>query len=69
MDRSTWPTWISTGEAAAIIGVRPNTLYRLIDRGEPTAYRFGRVIRLTETDVYAYIESARIRPGDLGITD
>lgn len=68
MDRSEWPTWLSTAQAADLLGIKPPTLYRLIDRGEVPAYRIGRVIRLIEWDVVAYIDRARISPGDLGIT-
>jgi len=57
--------WMSTEEAAASIGITARTLYRFIDEGDLQAYRFGRVIRLKASDVEAYIESCRIRPGEL----
>lgn len=41
------------------------TLYRFIDEGELTAYKFGRVIRLKEEDVERFIDLARIVPGTL----
>ena len=41
------------------------TLYRFIDEGQLPAYRFGRVIRLKENEVDAFIESCRIEPGTL----
>ncbi|MCO8129046.1 helix-turn-helix domain-containing protein [Acidimicrobiia bacterium EGI L10123] len=34
-------------------------------RGELAAYRFGRVIRIKQSDVDAFIEGARIEPGSL----
>ena len=34
-------------------------------RGELAAYRFGRVIRVKQSDVDAFIEGARIQPGSL----
>jgi excisionase family DNA binding protein len=57
--------WMSTGDAARRLGVTVRTLYRLIDEGELPAYKFGRVIRLQEQEVDAFIEASRIRPGSL----
>lgn len=57
--------WLSTQEAAARLGVVVRTLYRFIDNGELTAYKFGRVIRLQEADVDAFIAASRIQPGTL----
>ena len=57
--------WMSTGEAAKKLGVTVRTLYRLIDGSQLPAYKFGRVIRLQESQVDAFIESSRIQPGTL----
>lgn len=57
--------WLSTAEAARQLGVTPRTLYRFIDEGQLAAYRFGRVIRLKDDEVSAFIESCRIEPGTL----
>ncbi len=57
--------WLSTKEASARLGVTLRSLYRFIDEGELSAYRFGRVIRVTESDLDAFIESRRIEPGTL----
>jgi excisionase family DNA binding protein len=57
--------WMSTAEVADYLGVNPRTLYRLIDEGDLPAYKLGRVIRLQESDVLAFIERARIKPGTL----
>jgi excisionase family DNA binding protein len=57
--------WLSTQEAARRLGITPRTLYRFIDHGELPAYRFGRVIRLRAHEVDAFIESSRIKPGEL----
>jgi excisionase family DNA binding protein len=59
------PEWMSSGEAADILGLRTRTLYRLIDEGQLPAYRFGRVIRLKRHEVDAFVESCRITPGAL----
>ncbi len=58
-------TWLSTREAARRLGITTRTLYRLIDGGHVPAYKFGRVIRLQETEVDDFIDQARIKPGDL----
>jgi excisionase family DNA binding protein len=57
--------WLSTKEAARRLGITTRTLYRLIDSGQIPAYKFGRVIRLQESEVHAFIDAARIEPGDL----
>jgi len=57
--------WLSTRDAAQRVGVTLRTLYRFIDEGLVTAYKFGRVIRLKATDVDVFIESSRIVPGSL----
>ena len=58
-------TWLSTAEAAKKLGIGARTLYRLIDEGEIPAYKLGRVLRLKLSDVETFLESARVRPGDL----
>ena len=58
-------SWLSTAEAAKRLGVTPRTLYRFIDEGQLPAYRMGRVIRLREGEVDAFIETCRIQPGTL----
>lgn len=57
--------WLSTGEAAQRLGITARTLYRFIDEGQLPAYRFGRVIRLQQAEVDAFIERSRIQPGTL----
>ena len=37
----------------------------MIDNGQLPAYKFGRVIRLKEHELEAFVESARIVPGEL----
>jgi excisionase family DNA binding protein len=57
--------WLSTAAAAKFLGITPRTLYRFIDEGQIPGYRFGRVIRLKQDDVEAFIEASRITPGTL----
>lgn len=58
-------TWLSTAEAAGKLGITTRTLYRLIDEGQLPAYKFGRVIRLQEGEVEAFVSQARVKPGQL----
>ena len=58
--------WLSSKQAAARLGLTPQTLYRLIDLGQLPAYRFGRVIRLQGDEVEDYIATCRVPPGTLG---
>jgi excisionase family DNA binding protein len=57
--------WMSTKEACERLGVTLRTLYRFIDQGDLPAYKMGRVIRLKEEEVDAFIEQTRIAPGSL----
>jgi excisionase family DNA binding protein len=57
--------WLSTQEAARRLGITTRTLYRFVDEGHLPAYRMGRVFRLKQADVDAFIESSRVEPGTL----
>ena len=61
--------WLNTAETARRLGVTPRTLYRFIDDGQLPAYRFGRVIRLKESEVAEFIERCRIQPGSIEPAD
>ena len=56
---------MGTREACERLSVTLRTLYRFIDEGTLPAYKFGRVIRLQEADVTAFVERSRIAPGSL----
>lgn len=58
-------SWLGTKDAARRLGITPRTLYRLINEGQIPAYKFGRVIRLKQADVDAFIDTSRITPGEL----
>ena len=57
--------WLGTKEASARLGITLRSLYRFIDEGDLPAYKFGRVIRVKVEDVDQFIETCRIRPGEL----
>jgi excisionase family DNA binding protein len=58
-------SWRSTKEAAERLGVTLRSLYRFIDEGDLVAYKFGRVIRIQQTDIDRFIAASRITPGSL----
>lgn len=58
--------WLGAPAAASVLGIRLKTLYGLINSGDLPAYKIGRVIRLRRTEVMAYVERCRIKPGTLG---
>ncbi|NAZ73887.1 excisionase family DNA-binding protein [Kineococcus sp. T13] len=65
MTKDTTTQWTSTKKAAEQLGIGMRTLYRLIDEGQVPAYKFGRVIRLKQDEVDAFVDKARVQPGSL----
>lgn len=57
--------WLSTTDVRQRLGITLRTLYRLIDEGQIAAYKIGRVIRMKEEDIDAFLERSRIEPGTL----
>jgi excisionase family DNA binding protein len=57
--------WLGTKDASARLGITLRSLYRFIDEGDLPAYKFGRVIRVKLADLDQFIETCRIRPGQL----
>ena len=57
--------WLGTPEAAEMLGITQRTLYRLIDEGQVTAYKMGRVLRIKASDIDVFIENSRVVPGTL----
>ena len=58
--------WLSIEDVARELGIQARTVYRLINDGQLIAYRMGRVYRIRQEDVAAFLEGARVKPGDLG---
>lgn len=46
----------SVSDVAALLGVHPKTVRRLIKRGELVARRIGRSVRVSERDLQAYLD-------------
>lgn len=53
---------LSVKDAAELLGVHANTVYREIEKGELTAYKFGGAIRIDEEDLQRYKEQQKIAP-------
>ena len=62
--RPTSPSMLPSA-AADHLGITPRPPYRFIDEGQLPAYKFGRVIRLKQSDVDTYIETCRVEPGTM----
>jgi excisionase family DNA binding protein len=52
-------------EVAKRLGVTVRTLYAIVNRGDLTAYRIGRVYRIMSEDVEKFLDKVRVKPGDL----
>jgi excisionase family DNA binding protein len=58
--------WLSTAETPAHLGITTRLPYAEIDEGHLVAYKFGRVIRIKQSDIDTYLEASKIPPGSLG---
>ncbi len=65
MTKSTGEDWVGAPALARELGIMLRTLYKILDSGELPSYKLGRVIRIKRSDVEAYLESVKVRPGDL----
>lgn len=59
------PQWMGSQARGRLPRLELRTLYRLIDDGKLPAYKFGRVMRIKQEYVEAFIEAARVEPGTL----
>ena len=57
--------WLSVEGTGRLLGIGGHTVYGVINRGELVAYRIGRVYRIRLGDVATFLETARVKPGDL----
>ena len=53
------PTFHSVTETAKLLKVSPKTVRRWIEKGDLTAHRFGRQIRITDSDLVTFIGQCR----------
>lgn len=53
------PTFFTIPETAKRLKVSPKTVRRWIEQEELEVYRFGKQIRIAETDLLAFIERCR----------
>lgn len=57
--------WLGTPDAAKYLGITQRTLYRIIDAGDVTAYKMGRVLRIRRADLDDFLRRSRVQPGEL----
>ena len=53
------PAFYSVTETAKLLKVSPKTVGRWIEKGDLTVHRFGRQIRITDSDVVTFIRQRR----------
>jgi excisionase family DNA binding protein len=55
--------WLSANQAGNLLGVRGQTVIRMVEKREITGYRVGNVWRFKRSDIAAYLEAHRYGPG------
>ncbi len=53
------PAFYSVTETAKLLKVSPRTVRRWIEKGDLTVHRFGRQIRITDSDLVTFIRQRR----------
>ncbi len=53
------PPLLDVDQAAALLGVRPGYLRRLVRERRITSYRVGKYLRFRQADLEAFIEAGR----------
>ncbi len=53
------PALYSVTATAKLLKVSPRTVRRWIEKGDLTVYRFGRQIRITDSDLVTFIRQCR----------
>ncbi len=56
---SSLPAFYSVTETAKLLKVSPRTVRRWIEKGDLTVHRFGRQIRITDSDLVTFIGQCR----------
>ncbi|EFH88951.1 helix-turn-helix domain-containing protein [Ktedonobacter racemifer] len=54
---------VSTTQAGKMLGVTSKTIIRMIESGQIPGYRVNFVWRLKRSDIEAYLEAHRYKPG------
>lgn len=56
--------WVTVDEVADHLKVKPNTVYKLIERNGLPAHRVGKLWRFAIAEVDAWIKAGRASPGN-----
>ena len=58
--------FLTVTQASQYLGVKPSSLYSMVERKEIPHYRVGRLIKFTKADLDAYLQKHRIDCIDVG---
>ncbi len=58
--------WLTVEDIADELDINKMTVYRLLDAGAITSYRFGRLYRVKPEDLDAYVRDSRVSPAVAG---
>ena len=62
MNRKRIRNFYTVKELAALLVVKPITIYRMVDRGQLPAIRIGKSLRFDPADIEAFLDRIRINP-------
>lgn len=51
--------WLKPAEAAAILGISPSTIHRLVQRGELTGHKIGKLLKFRPAEIEEYLKRTR----------
>ena len=57
--------FLTIKEASQYLGVKPPTLYSMVERKEIPHYRVGRLIKFTKSDLNAFMQDHRVERVDI----
>jgi excisionase family DNA binding protein len=57
--------FLTVKEASRYLGVKPSSLYSMVDEKEIPHYRIGRLIKFTKADLDAFMEERRVDRVDI----
>jgi len=56
-------SWVTVEEVADHLRVKPNTVYKLIERNDLPAHRVGKLWRFAIEEIDAWVKAGRAAPG------
>ena len=62
MNRKRIRNFYTVKELAALLAVKPITIYRMVERGQLPAIRIGKSLRFDPADIETFLDRIRINP-------